>query len=94
MTYEFSFGLKRPTGGRITRHKSEFGDYLDGSVLTPHGIVDTYSQQGDPHTSLTFVWKGRGYVRNRNVTLTARGLVTAAARFAAEVAIKQGSLTP
>lgn len=66
------------------------GGWTDGDVLTFYGIVAVYTQgddRYDRHTRLDFVWKGRLHIRNiSNRRYTARGLVTLAKRFAAEIA--------
>ena len=86
-TNEFDWKLSSPHG-RIYTRDYQGDSYLDGAVLTRHGIVEVYSQGGPsqwPSSNLTFVWNGRCYVRGRNRRLTKRGLVTAADRFAREI---------
>lgn len=86
-----SYALGKPSGGRLALNK---GEWTDGPVATRHGFVVVYAQ-GDAnsfHVSrLDFIWDGRLYIRSyQSQRLSPRGLVTAAARFAEEIA---GSLT-
>ena len=83
---DLDYAVTRPSG-RINWRGTAPDRYLDGSVLTPHGVVLTYSQGGGRRQrhSMTFVWQGRAYVRARDQFLSARGLVTAADRFAREI---------
>lgn len=70
---------------RVWRHPH---GYLEGCVITPHGIVAVYSQGGEnevPSTNLTFVYEGRVYSRTIPKSYTQRGLVTVANRYAQEV---------
>lgn len=59
-----------------------------GHVLTPNGIVNvnsnTYHKNG--FTSIHLMHKGKCYLRSFERYYTPRGLVTLAARFAAEIA--------
>lgn len=57
--------------------------YLEGHVTTPHGIVVVWSDR--KHANLRFVWRGREHSLLRT-PLTARGLATAAGRFARQIA--------
>ena len=84
MHKDWTMKLSRP----ISRIRRMPENYLDGHVLTPHGIVSCYSQGSatdTPHTSLTVVINGRMYTRGFNRRYSTRGMVTLAARFAAEL---------
>lgn len=70
---------------RVWRHPA---GYLEGCVLTEHGVVAVYSQGSEteaPSTNLDFVWEGRLYSRTIPARYTQRGLVTVANRFAEEM---------
>ena len=74
---------------RVFKHPD---GYLEGCVITAHGIVYVYSQGGMkdgikdvPHTTMQFVQGGRVYNRGIDKRYTKRGLVTIAHRFAKEV---------
>lgn len=74
----------RPEGYGIQHHQTDDGeDWLDGCVKTPHGLVRVYSE--NRHTVLEIVISGYEYSKRIYRGFTARGLVTAAARFAASV---------
>jgi hypothetical protein len=76
--------LDRPVG-----RMNKCDGYIEGSVLTPHGIVTGYAQGSDTeshHTSLSVIVNGRMYTRSWPKRYSARGIVTLAARFAAEMA--------
>jgi hypothetical protein len=82
-----SVSLSGRAVNRITRDPR---GWIEGPVLTPDGIVHCYAQgdeQNENHTRLDFVWQGRLYMRQfPKVRMTARGMATAAGRFAREVA--------
>ena len=83
-----SMALCGRTIGRVTTERTNSGDYNDGCVVTPYGIVSVYAQGGGnsfPHTRLDFGLGGRLYMEQRNVRLTKRGLATAAKRFAKRI---------
>jgi hypothetical protein len=68
--------------------------YLEGCVITKHGIVSVYCQSGPDevhHTALNFVHNGRLYSRGIDKSFTQRGLVTIANRFAHEVVDARGN---
>lgn len=70
---------------RVWKHPD---GYLEGCVITPHGIVAVYSQGSateTPSTNLTFVYGGRVYQRTIPKRYTKRGLVTVANRYAGDV---------
>lgn len=70
---------------RVWKHP---GGYLEGCVITPHGIVAVYSQGGEaevPSTNLTFVHEGRVHQRTIGKRYTQRGLVTISNRYAKEI---------
>lgn len=77
---------------RINRASGVFkdhGNWVDGKVLTKHGIVTVYAQ-GDSLveklTTLDFIWKGFRHTRLfRDKRYSERGLVTQARRFADEI---------
>jgi hypothetical protein len=86
---EWNIKIDRPFN-RIFRHPD---GYLDGCVVTEHGIVQVYSQGSKletPSTSLSFAFNGRFYCRSINRRFTSRGLVTKASDFAAEIVEKEG----
>jgi hypothetical protein len=78
----YTMKVLRPWGG-ISQNKED--GYAEGVVFTPNGIVDVYSQDGDPHTVLRVVIDGRLHQRNIHKAYTKRGLVTLATRYAAEL---------
>jgi hypothetical protein len=87
--FDDSMSLRRPCQ-RLQHRKAGYGNWTEGDVLTPDGIVSVYSQDGestrDRHTRLDFVAHGRLYMRHINgKCYSHRGLVTIAARFAAEM---------
>lgn len=65
------------------------GDYLDGSVFTPDGIVHAYAQGSGssifPHTKLDFVWKNTVYSKSFNKRYSKRGIAMLARKFAKEI---------
>jgi hypothetical protein len=81
---DWSMKVERPLN-RVWRHPS---GYLEGCVITEHGIVAAYSQGGENEsasTNLQFVWEGRLYSRSIEKRYTARGLVMLANRYARDV---------
>jgi hypothetical protein len=87
-TEEWSWRVNQPVN-RVWRHKA---GYLDGCVITAHGIVSVYSQGGPglasadvPSTNLQVVHDGRLHTRTLPRSYTQRGLVTLANRFAEEI---------
>jgi hypothetical protein len=83
---------KRPSGSRISTHPN---GWTDGAVSTVYGFVLVYAQGDAEHfhaSRLDFIWHGRLYMRNFSKRrLSARGLVTAANRFAHEVVEGNGN---
>ena len=82
---DWSIKISEPMN-RVWKHPA---GYLEGSVITAHGIVYVYSQGGAtevPSTNLQIVWGGRLYSRTMKRRYTQRGLVTVANRYAKEVA--------
>lgn len=73
------------TMGRIFKLRP---GYLEGDVLTPHGIVSAYSGPGFSY--LDFVWNGRFYRRTILRAYTAKGLARKARQFADEVVQERG----
>ena len=82
-----SMSLQRPCS-RLHDRK-EYGGWTEGDILTRDGIVSVYAQGGDgneKHTRLDFALNGRLYMRHfHRKRYSHRGLVTIAARFAAEI---------
>lgn len=82
-----SMSLQRPFS-RLHDRK-EYGGWTEGEVVTRDGIVSVYAQGGDEndkHTRLDFALNGRLYMRHfQGKRYSHRGLVTIAARFAAEM---------
>lgn len=78
---------RRPSGSRVTEREE---GWTEGVVSTVHGFVSVYAQGGEDSTyasRLDFIWRGRLYMRNYSKQrLSKRGLVTAADRFAHEIA--------
>ncbi|GMV06740.1 MAG: hypothetical protein AMXMBFR53_30150 [Gemmatimonadota bacterium] len=68
---------------RIHRHRSESGDWWSGTVVTPHGFVEVYSQEGASNYRL--VRNGREHMRSENRQRTKRGLAIMARRFMREI---------
>lgn len=74
----------RPEGYGIQTNQTDDGEvWLDGCAITPQGIVRVYSE--NRLTVLRIVINGYEYCQRIDRGFTARGLVTAAARFAASV---------
>lgn len=74
--------------GRI-RH-NQFG-WLDGEVVTPHGIVSVYAQGDNENFSMTrldFAHRGFLYMRTFDKRYTSRGIVTKAKQFAKDYHIR------
>jgi len=87
-TTEWSTKVSHPFN-RVWKHPS---GYLEGCVITEHGIVSAYSQGGGdgdsfevPSTTLQFVIGGRLYSRTLPRRYTPRGIVAVANRFAREI---------
>jgi len=85
-TNEWNFRIAAPLN-RVWKHPS---GYLEGCVITEHGIVSAYSQGGgetleEPSTTLQFVIGGRLYSRTLPRRYTPRGIVAVANRFAREI---------
>lgn len=85
-----SYSIPRPRS-RIAITRLNHGEtYLEGDVLTPHGIVSVYAQGDKTYkktSRLDFILDGRCYTRTfHDVRYSVRGLVTKAAEFAAEIA--------
>jgi len=71
--------------GRISRQRE---GWLDGEVVTPHGIVSVFAQGDSTHdhySRLDFAYAGRLYIRSFNKRYSPRGLVTKAKQFSREV---------
>jgi hypothetical protein len=90
-TYQYSLSVGSGFGRTELRQmQHRYADWLDGEVITYHGIVSIYAQGDDefrPSTQLTFVWKGRMHVKSYNKRYTQRGIVTLAKRFANEIVL-------
>lgn len=67
----------------IQTHRTEHGNYLEGMVFTPHGIVAVYSQE-DATTFRTVV-DGQLYHMGERRGRTARGLAILAQRWMREI---------
>jgi hypothetical protein len=61
--------------------------YFEGTVITPHGIVDVYSEQSV--TAISFVHDGRLYRRIWRKGFAPQGLSRLAKAFAKEIASKE-----
>lgn len=85
--HEFSY---KASGVRsnITLERSEWGDWLEGVVRTPEGLVEVYSQAAHGRhrgcTSYRFQLDGRIYTQTEPGARTKRGLAIMAAKFARE----------
>ena len=77
---------------RIATERTASGEtYLNGVVITRHGIVDCYAQGGyefRKHSRRDFFHKGKVYSRSYQKRFSKIGLSRMASRFAAEI-IKQ-----
>lgn len=73
---------------RIRLEKASVGDWHDGDVVTPHGIVSVMAQ-GDEinhhYTRWDFAHKGRLYMRTIHKRFSPRGIVREAKKFAKEI---------
>ena len=65
-------------------HTSKENDYTTFSVETKHGIVA--GCVGMKFAYMAFIFAGRKHTRKINRALTRRGIISAARRFAAQVA--------
>jgi hypothetical protein len=65
--------------GRIRQHRTEYGDYLEGSVATRDGYVLVYSQEG--HADYRVMIGDVEYSWSEDRTRTKRGLAIMAAKF-------------
>ena len=66
--------------------------WTDGTVKTPHGMVDVYAQGDDKHrhvTQLIFQSRGRVYVRTFEKRYTHRGIARKAKELAREITEQQ-----
>jgi hypothetical protein len=87
MTVDWSYSIPRSSGyGLETTNAGTDREYVDGYVVTPHGVVLVYSQFQPPWTSYRFVWGGRMYHHREGRYRTKRGLTCMAGRFARFVA--------
>lgn len=84
--YEEYYYSVRPHVSRIRRNRGQNQSlfWTSGTVLTEHGIVEVYAQEG--HTSLLFVQQGRCHVRQWRKEFQPRAIVTLAKRFAKDMA--------
>jgi hypothetical protein len=75
------------TVGRIYLRGDAPRQWLDGTVLTKHGIVDVQAEPVKKWSRFDFVWRGVLHMRTfEGGAATKRGLARVAATFAAAVA--------
>lgn len=92
-TEDFSYAVGRCVSS-VRRRTNPNHDWTEGTVRTPHGIVEVYAQGSERSfrvTRLDFVWEGRVHVRSfRGKRYSPRGIVTKAKEFARHV-VEQAS---
>ena len=80
------FTFSRPFSKIVSRKEG----WVEGCVVTRHGIVSVYAQGSegyDHYTRLDFAAAGKWYIREiRGKRYSVRGIVTKAKEFAAEIA--------
>lgn len=82
-TYEDKISC-RSCVSRIENRRTDKGEqWQSGTVLTPHGIVDIYAQEGT--TRLDFCHAGKLHIRTYRKQYTKRGIVTLAGRMARDI---------
>lgn len=73
----------------LTKKRPNGEVYFEGHVVSPHGIVDVYSEID--FTSMTFVYGGKKYFRRWKKRFTPGGLSRFAKAFAKEIVTKKGA---
>lgn len=75
----------------ITKHGRTSDDFfLSGCIITKHGIVSVYSQEG--YSRLDFVVNGRRYIRESWEFAASKALTRRANRFAEELSGEYASV--
>jgi hypothetical protein len=82
--FDDKISISRPFS-RIQQRKSSSGDWLDGEVVTPNGIVSIQAE--DKFARLDFSYKSKLYMRNyyTKKCYSPQYLVTLADRFSKEI---------
>lgn len=88
-SYAISKTWSRLTDNETTCHDGSVLEWTKGTVLTPDGVVDVYSQPGaNAYSSYEAVVYGRHYIRTESIHRNHRGLAIQAGRFIREIVVE------